>query len=120
MASQRSRTGRRRGIESVLTGIPMLLAWLGTGTAETLSVGNLAVGCANKTLFRELMTIAKDDFNTFLMKSVDQIDRGNCRWFEKGQKVAIEERDGSILMRVHELGATGSYWTSALFFIPSR
>jgi hypothetical protein len=100
-----------------------LVSWISTASAETLYVDNLAVGCTDKTLFRELMALAKEEGGeAFKNRSIEQVLRGNCRFFDKGHKVVVEEQDSavSITIRVHEFAEVGSYWTFRLFFAPAN
>jgi hypothetical protein len=98
----------------------VLFGWQHVAFAESMVVANVALGCSDKRLFSELMTIGEDNVDDFVDRANAQVDRGKCRWFEKGHKVSVEQRDGSVLMRVHELGEKASYWTSVSFYVPTR
>ena len=101
-----------------VAGMCLAIGAANSASAETLTASGLAIGCADKGLFRELMIIAAHDKQEFLAKALDHASRGNCRFFDDGQKVVIEERDPAttVLVRVHEFGDVGSYWTSRTFF----
>jgi hypothetical protein len=87
----------------------------GFAQTQTFTAKALGLGCRDQQLFRELMIVAKEDWPGFLSKSLNEIDHGNCRWLQNGEKLILEKREGSILIQVHELGTSGSYWTSTLF-----